>query len=204
MGDGARIDRYSFPGQWGTHVDPPVHFVNGLRTLDEITLREMIAPLVVIDIHKQAELNPDYAVTMADIEQWETNNGRIPDSAFVALRTDWSKRWPDVKRYYNYDDTGVGHYPGWSKEVLEFLHTHRNIVAIGHETADTDPGVFGSIGQYPLETYHLQQNKYQIEMMTNLDQLPESGAVIIATWPKPKSGSGFPARVFAIVSKDTL
>tara|TARA_R110001599_G_scaffold353861_1_gene600696 strand:+ start:30939 stop:31805 length:867 start_codon:yes stop_codon:yes gene_type:complete len=204
LGDGARIDRYSFPGQWGTHVDSPVHFVDGLRTLDEIPLSEMIAPLVVVDIHKQSQLDPDYMVKMSDIEAWERENGRIPRSSFVALRTDWSKRWPDAQHFYNYDKAGIGHYPGWSKEVLEFLHTQRNIVAIGHETADTDPGIFGSTGQYPLENYHLQQNKYQIEMLTNLDRVPDSGAVIIATWPRPRSGSGFPARVFAIIPRAKL
>jgi len=34
---------------------------------------------------------------------------------------------------------------------------------------------------------------------TGLDQVPESGAIVVVSFPKPKGGSGFPARVFAIV-----
>ncbi|HEC01072.1 MAG TPA: cyclase family protein, partial [Sphingomonadales bacterium] len=45
----------------------------------------------------------------------------------------------------------------------------------------------------------LSHDKYQIEMMTNLDKLPQTGAMIVASWPKASQGSGFPARVFAII-----
>jgi kynurenine formamidase len=38
-------------------------------------------------------------------------------------------------------------------------------------------------------------------MLANLDQVPEAGALIVATWPKAEHGSGFPARAFAIVPK---
>ena len=51
---------------------------------------------------------------------------------------------------------------------------------------------------YSLESYILGLNHYQIEMLTNLDQVPEAGALIIVTWPKPEKGTGFPARVIAI------
>lgn len=197
-GSGFLMHNYSHVGQWGTHVDPPAHFIRGLRTLDQISLKEMILPLVVVDIHQKVEEHPDYVVTMDDIRSWEGRNGLIPESSFVALRTDWSKRWPDQEKMENKDADGVAHYPGWSQEVLTYLYTGRNITASGHETSDTDPGLVVSRDQYPLETYILSQNKYQVEFLTNLDQVPESGALIVVTFPKPKDGSGFPARVFAI------
>ena len=50
-----------------------------------------------------------------------------------------------------------------------------------------------------LETYVLSQNHYQIELLANLDAVPEAGAIVIVSFPKPKGGSGFPARVFAIL-----
>ena len=40
---------------------------------------------------------------------------------------------------------------------------------------------------------------YQIELLTNLDKVPEAGAIVVVAFPKPKGGSGFPARVFSIV-----
>ena len=84
-------------------------------------------------------------------------------------------------------------------EVLSYLAEQRNITAIGHETMDTDMGKLAAVGDYPLETYFLSQNKYQIENMQSLDRVPQWGAFIVATWPLPKAGDGFPARVFAII-----
>ncbi len=199
LGSGFYAQYYSHVGQWGTHVDPPAHFVKGFRTVDQIDVKEMIMPLVVIDVHDKVANNPDYTITMDDVGNWELKHGRIPEGAFVALRTDWSKRWPDMQAMQNKDTNGISHYPGWSMEVLRYLYEDRKITASGHETTDTDPGIATSKGNYSLETYILQQNHYQIELLTNLDKVAEAGALIIATFPKPKGGSGFPARVFAIL-----
>ncbi|PWR70042.1 cyclase [Methanospirillum lacunae] len=198
LGSGFYMQDYSHVGQWGTHVDPPAHFIEGLRTLDQISPREMILPLVVIDIHQKVMENPDYVVSMDDIRTWEKEYGPIPQGSFVALRTDWSKKWPDQDAMQNLDAEGIAHYPGWSQDVLTYLYENCNITASGHETTDTDPGLVVSSDKYPLETYILSQNKYQVELLTNLDQVPESGALVVVTFPKPRDGSGFPARVFAI------
>jgi len=199
LGTGAKLDRYSFPGQWGTHVDAPVHFHEGMRSVDQITPAEMILPLVVLDIHEQVNSNPDYVVSMEDVHRWEQKHGKIPTGAFIALRTDWSKRWPDAAAFFNLDNDGVSHCPGWSEAVLHYLDYERHARGIGHETADTDPGIVASRSEYPLESWHLQQDRFQIEMLTHLDKAPEAGAVVIATWPKVRGGSGFPARVLALV-----
>lgn len=199
LGTGFYAEYFCHVGQWGTHADPPAHFIEGLRTLDEIELKEMIMPLVVIDVHKKVEKDPDYTITMEDVRRWEKRNGRIPEGSFVAMRTDWSKRWPDADAMRNEDENGVAHYPGWSQEVLTYLYEERHITASGHEPTDTDPGVATSAGDYSLEAYVLGTDHYQIELLTNLDQVPEAGALVVVTFPKPLEGSGFPARVFAIV-----
>lgn len=198
LGSGFYMQYFSLVGQWGTHVDPPAHFIKGLRTLDQISLKEMILPLVVLDVHHKVMEDPDYVITMDDVRSYEDRYGLIPQGSFVAMRTDWSHRWPNQSAMENMDDNGVSHYPGWSQDVLTYLYEERNITASGHETTDTDPGLVTSTDQYPLETYILSQNKYQVELLANLDQVPESGAVIVVGIPKPKDGSGFPARVFAI------
>src|SRR6266404_9475066 len=152
MSTGFFSELFTHVGQWGTHVDPPAHFVKG-----------------------------------------------SPVGAFVAIRTDWSKRWPDGIKMENNDANGVAHYPGWSLPALKYLYEERKITASGHETTDTDPGIATSKEDYSLETYILSTNHYQIELLTNLDQVPESGAIGVVSFPKPKGGSGFPARVFAIL-----
>jgi len=192
---GVYIQRYCHVGQWGTHVDPPAHFIKGKRTVDQIEVKEMILPLVVLDIHDKVAKKADYTISMDDVKEWEGKHGKIPEGCFVALRTDWSKRWPDGKAMQNEDSSGLGHFPGWSMPVLKYLYEERKITASGHETTDNGTGQEG----WDMEKYVLDTNHYQIELLTNLDKVPEFGALIVATFPKPKGGSGFPARVFAIV-----
>lgn len=197
-GEGFFAESYSLVGQWGTHVDPPAHFIRGLRTVDQIPLQEMVLPLVVIDVHAEVSKDLDYTLSLERVKKWETEHGPIPPGAFVAMRTDWSKRWPDGAAMENKDAAGVAHYPGWTKAALKYLYEERKITASGHETTDTDPGIATSKEDYALEAYILSTNHYQIELLANLDQVPETGALIIVSFPKPKGGSGFPARVFAI------
>jgi kynurenine formamidase len=197
-GDGFTAHRYSIVGQWGTHVDPPSHFVRDGRTLDQIPVEQMLLPLVVLDISHRVRLDEDATPTLADVLAWEERNGRIPEGSFVALRTGWSHRWPDAQAMANRDKAGVSHTPGWSQEVLEYLIENRAVAAVGHEQTDTDPGVATSQQDFSLETYVLAHDKWQIELLANLDNVPEAGGVLVATWAKPLEGSGFPARVFAI------
>jgi len=196
---GFLVHLYTHVGQWGTHCDPPVHFFKDLRTLEDIPCSEMFLPLVVIDCHKQVAANPDYAITMEDVKAWEAKYGPIMEGAFVAMRTDWYKRWPSQEKMMNADEKGVLHYPAWSQEVLEYLYNVRKVTATGHETTDTDGGLRVTKDNYGMEAWILKQDKYQIEVLANLDKVPEAGAFVVATWPKPKAGSGFPARLFAIV-----
>lgn len=200
--DGFRVDETCHVGQWGTHIDPPSHFHKGKRTIEDITVQEMLLPLVVIDVHEKVKTNPDYQLTLDDIKDWEKRNGKIPANSFVAMRTDWAKRWPNQEKMQNVDSKGVSHYPGWSLETLKFLYEERSITASGHETTDTDPGIATTKDDYSLESYILSRDHYQIELLADLDQIPEAGAIAVVSWPKLAKGSGFPARVFAVVPKN--
>ena len=191
--DGFLVQQFTHVGQWGTHIDAPAHFHEGLRSIDQIPPTEMLMPLVVLDVHSKVALNPDYTLTIADVEAWEKKHGRIPAHAFVA------KRWPDDAAMQNRDSAGHAHYPGWSKDVLKALYEDRHITASGHETTDTDPGTATDKEDYSLESYILGLNHYQIEMLANLDHVPEAGALVLVMWPKADGGTGFPARVVAIV-----
>ncbi len=198
--DGFFVQNFSFPGQYGTHIDAPIHFVPNQRWLEELELKELVLPLIVIDKSKEVKENHDYTLSVDDILEFEKQYGKIEAGSFVALRTDWSKRWPDVEAFENKDKDGNQHSPGWGIDALKFLFEERKIKAVGHETFDTDSAVDvrknGSlIGEY----YVLEQDTYQIELMTNLDQVPPKGAIIFNIVPKPEKATGFPVRSFAIL-----
>jgi kynurenine formamidase len=84
-------------------------------------------------------------------------------------------------------------------EALRYLYEKRKIAASGHETTDTDPGIKTSQDIYEAESHVLSTDHYQIELLAHLEQVPECGAIVICIFPKPGGGSGFPARIFAIL-----
>jgi len=197
--DGFFAELFTHVGQYGTHVDPPGHFHKGLRMVDEIPVNEMMLPLVVIDCSQKVAANPDYQLVLGDVKAWEQKHGPVPAGSFVAMRSDWSKRFADFDAFYNKDSKGQSHYPGWTMEALKFLFDERGVTAVGHEPIDADAAVAQKEGFFSCESYVLKTNRFQIELLTNLDKVPEAGALIVCSWPKPQSGSGFPARVFAII-----
>lgn len=199
--DGFIAHRYSHVGQWGTHVDPPSHFLSGGRTLDELPITDMLLELVVLDATLDVAADPDYAAGRDLIAKHEHEHGVIPSGAFVALRTGWGRRWPDPDAMQNRDDAGVAHYPGWGIEALRILVEEREITAIGHEQTDTDPGIEISAGRVDAERYILHADRWQVELLANLERVPVRDGLILVTWPKPLRGSGFPARCIALAEE---
>src|ERR1700731_3395448 len=185
--DGFRTTFYEMVGQYGTHVDPPAHFAEDGITMDKIPVKRMILPLVVLADTPFLTKDPNHAFSLADLMAWEKAHGRVPKGAFAALRTDMYKDWDaNPERFKR------GEFPAWSLEAIKFLVEKRGVTAIGHESMDTD-----TTDKMDSETYILQHGHYQIEVMANLDRVPETGAVIVVTWPKVEKGLGFPARAFA-------
>ncbi|MDE3088564.1 MAG: cyclase family protein [Chloroflexota bacterium] len=49
-GDAANVSRLSFGDHSGTHLDPPVHFIPGGKTVDQIDLTVLYGPARVVDM----------------------------------------------------------------------------------------------------------------------------------------------------------
>ena len=186
--DGFRSTFYEMVGQYGTHVDPPAHFAENGITMDEIPLKQMILPLIVLDATPYLAKDPNHAFSVADLKAWEKKHGRVPKGSFVALRTDMYKDFDNPERFKR------APFPAWAFETIKFLYEQRGVTATGHESLDTD-----TTEKMLSETYLLQKGHYQIEVMANLDKVPAKGALIVVSWPKVKKGLGFPARAFAIL-----
>ncbi|UUY79360.1 cyclase family protein [Staphylococcus saprophyticus] len=197
--DGFYVQNWNVVSQYGTHIDAPIHFVEHTRYLHELNLKELALPLVVLDFSQSVKANSDFILTRRHIEQWEADNGSIEQGTFVAFRSDWSKRWLNIEAFENKDDAGALHLPGWGLDALKYLFEERHVKAIGHETFDTDASIdVAKNGDIIGERYVLGQDTFQVELLTNLDQLPSRGAIIYTISPKPKDAPGFPVRAFAI------
>ena len=187
--DGFRTTFYEMVGQYGTHVDPPAHFAEDGITMDEIPLKQMILPLIVLDNTPYQTKDENHAFSVADLKAWEKKHGRVPRGSFVALRTDMYKDWDKNPERFK-----RAPFPAWAFETIKFLYEQRGVTATGHEAMDTD-----TTDKMDSETWILQHGHYQIEVMANLDKVPPKGALIVVTWPKVRKGLGFPARAFAIL-----
>jgi len=194
-----QIMQFKFPGQFGTHIDFPAHFKKGGEYSESFNMHDAAFPLCVIDISKKAEADCHYAVTVEDIKEYEEKFGPIPDGAFVALRTDWYKNWPDMDKMSGIAEDGSENFPGWSLPALKYIYETRNAAANGHETLDTDASAEAAKAEdLACERYVLEKGKIQIEVLKNLDQVPEAGAILFASWPNFEGANGLPCRVFAI------
>lgn len=186
----------------GTHFDAPIHWISGKdlprNAVDTIDAKEFIAPAIVIDVSAKCAADPDYLLTVADIEAWEKKHGKIPPRSWVLLRTDWSKRQGDS--YTNRREDGA-HTPGPSVEAVRFLVEKRDAHGFGVETIGTDAGQAHLLNpQYPAHALFHGAGRYGLQCLTNLDQLPPKGAVIVSPPLKIENGSGSPLRVLALVA----
>lgn len=193
------IQTFKFPGQFGTHIDFPGHFIKGGVLSEAYGVRDMVFPLCVIDVRDKVAEDVHYAVTVDDIKAYESAYGPIPDGAFVALCTGWSKHWPDMNAISGIDENGGENFPGWSLEALQYIYEERNAAANGHETLDTDASVLAAeAGDLACERYVLGKNKLQVEVLCNLDQVPAAGALLFAAFPRIEGATGLPVRVWAV------
>lgn len=187
------------PEHGGTHLDAPIHFAEGRQTVDQVPVRQLIGPGVVIDVSRQASTNPDYRLSMEDIRRWEATHGVIPGDAIVLLRTGWGKRWTDRKGYLGDDTPGDAsrlHFPSYGKDAAEFLVKERKVAALGVDTASID---YGPSKDFIVHRVANEANVPGLENIANLEELPELGAWIIALPMKIAGGSGGPLRIVALI-----
>jgi len=208
------ISRFDDRGPWwywnnfrtgehtGTHFDAPGHWITGKdhpnNHTDTIPVDRFIAPAVVIDVHEQVAVNPDFLLEVEHIEAFEAEHGRIPEDCWVLMRSDWSKR-PDADAFTNIKEDGA-HTPGPSAAAVRFLVEERGIRGWGNECVGTDCGqAFSQDPPLPAHNLVHGANRYGLASLCNLEQLPPTGAVIIAAPLKITEGSGSPLRALALV-----
>jgi kynurenine formamidase len=186
---GVAITAYDLPmDHIGTQFGPPAHLNDHGATISDIPPTVSLRPLVVVNIAPKVAIDPGYQATVADIKAWERRHGAVPAGSVVMIRSDWSKKWNDPKRFTTQP------FPGVTLAALKYLYLDRHVLMHGHEPLDTDNTAPEFVG----EKWLLQHNFAQAEGVANLDQVPESGALISIGFAKFEGGSGGFARYIAI------
>jgi kynurenine formamidase len=185
----------------GTHFDAPVHWVTGKdlsnNATDTIPPRQFVGPACVIDVTAEVAKNPDFLLTVGHLEAWERAHGRVPRGAWVLLRSGWSRR-TDRAAFINAGADGP-HSPGFHADTSRLLAHDRDVLGVGVETIGTDAGQAGTLDPpFPNHAVMHGAGKFGLASLCHLDQLPPTGAVVIAAPLKLVGGSGSPVRVIAI------
>jgi kynurenine formamidase len=192
---------FSAPEHGGTHLDAPIHFAEGHMTAEQIPLERLVAPAVVIDVSAQAARDADYRLTRQDVLGWEQRHGRIEAGTMVLLRTGWSRRWPDRRAYLGDDTPGDAshlHFPSFGDDAARLLVEERGAAALGVDVASID---YGQSHDFLVHRIAAARDVPGLENLTNLDELPPRGAVVVALPMKIEGGSGGPLRAIALVPR---
>jgi kynurenine formamidase len=154
---------------------------------------------VVLDVAAHAAADPDFLLEIEHVREWTKAHGPLPEGGWLLYRTGWDSRSGDQAEFLNADETGP-HSPGISPECAHWLAEETPLIGLGVETVGTDAGAAHSFDPpFPCHSFFLGAGKYGLTQLRNLDRLPATGAVLVASPLPIVGGSGSPARVLALV-----
>lgn len=194
--DGYYLRRFSLGEHSATHINAPSCFYANGISIDQYPAQELIAPAAVINVCDQAVANPDHTLAIADILAWEQKYGLVPASSVVLLYTGWQSKWLNNQEFFKQDAFGSIHFPGFSQEAARFLLTERQIAGVGIDTHGVDSGQDDT---FTINRLLLSHRCIVLENLTNLDQLPPIGTILVIGILRLQGGSGSPAAVLALV-----
>jgi kynurenine formamidase len=193
---------YAAAEHGGTHMDAPVHFAQGMPSIDQIPLERLVTMGVLIDVQKQVAGNRDYQISDQDMISWEKLNGRIPHGSIVLFRTGWGKFYPDRVKYLGTDKKGPAavaelHFPGVDPSAARWIVANRKISGIGIDTASID---YGQSQRFETHQILYKAGLLAVENVARMEELPAQGFEILALPMKIAGGSGAPVRIIAILN----
>ncbi len=194
--DGYYLRNFSMGEHSGTHINAPNSFYSEGASIDSYPPQSLVAPAIVIDIREQSLANPDYT-TSDDILTWERQHKLIEPGNLVLLYTGWQEKWDNEEAFFNRDDRGICHFPGFGKAATQFLLEERSIAGVGTDTHGVDTGRDES---FAVNKLVLKKQRVVLENLANLDFLPAADITLVIGILRILGGSGSPVSVLAFVA----
>lgn len=195
--DGYFLRKFSMGEHSGTHINAPNSFYAAGASIDSYAPQSLVSAAIAIDIRDQSLANPDYSLTIDDILNWERQHKLIEPGNLVLLYTGWQAKWDDEQAFFNRDDRGICHFPGFGKAATRFLLEERSIAGIGTDTHGVDPGRDES---FAVNKLILEKQLIVLENLANLDLLPAADFTLAIGIMRLLGGSGSPVSVLAFVA----
>jgi kynurenine formamidase len=193
--DGYNMNRWLLVEHTGTHMDAPIHFGDAVQSADQIPIEHLVVPLAIVDIRAKAQDDADAQITPDDLVAFEAAHGPVPDGACVAMLSGWEARVGGPE-FRNADGDGVMHFPGFHVEAAQYLMGERNAVGIAVDTLSLD---YGKSADFATHYAWLPTNRWGLEAVSKLGELPPTGATLVVGGPKIKGATGGPSRVLALL-----
>lgn len=195
--EGYFLRKFSMGEHSGTHMNAPNSFYSGGGSIDSYLPQSLVMSAIAIDIREKSLVNPDYTLTIDDVLNWEQQHQFIEPGNMIILYTGWQEKWDNEGDFFNRDDRGICHFPGFSKSVTKFLLKERLIAGVGTDTHGVEPGQDES---FDVNKLVLKEQRVVLENLANLDQLPAINITLVIGILRLLGGSGSPVSVLAFVA----
>jgi kynurenine formamidase len=177
--DGVAVTGLSLGSHTGTHIDAPSHTVAGARTMQEVTLDELVGDALVLPLPGLRE---------REVYGWERLNAGLGLPAqlppIVVLDTDWA-RWFGTPR-------AIQHPALAAAAARELVARGMRVLAVDTLSPDLtdDPA-----GGFPVHEIVLGSNGLIVENLRGLEHLSRTAR--IGFFPLRLNGDGAPVRAVA-------
>jgi arylformamidase len=163
----------------GTHVDAPLHFIKGGKSIDEIPLDKLVGKVTIVDFSYLKENEPVTKEMLSEVNITKR----------MLFKFGWGKYW-NTKKYY------MG-YPFFTKEAANYL-VSKNVELVAMDTPSPDDSriKLGGKEDSPVHKIFLRNGVILVEYVANLEKINDyEGWNIIVMPLKIRDADGSPTRV---------
>ena len=179
--DGFLVEEVTTGTHTGTHIDAPIHFIEGGRSVDDLAAEELVWPAYVIDVRdRMAAEGPDFELSIRDIRRYERHVGRIPKGAMVIIQTGFDQFFGTPAYLDN--------VPGFSGEAVQWMFDRRDIGGVGSDTFGPDATIDAD---FDATFTALANDGVTLPGLNNVDSLHRNGDIIISGAVRLIDGSGY-------------
>lgn len=178
-GDSANVSLITLGNHTGTHVDPPVHFIEDAATVDQLPLDALVGPCRVVEFAGPGHVSGE----------WLERAGIPSGVDRILFKTRNSARWADPAAEFTRDFTAMNaSAAGWC--------VARGVKLVGVDYLSIEPQGPEKQG-YPVHTTLLRASVVIVEGL-DLRGVAAGGYELVCAPLRLRGSDGSPARVFLI------
>ncbi len=178
--EGRETREVTFGTHTGTHIDAPLHFLKGSKSIERIPLSQLIGPVTIVDFSFMKEYENVTAQMLKGITLTER----------MVFKFGWGKYWGNKEKFYY-------SYPAFTEDAAR-LFVEKGVRVLGMDTPSPDDSrtKMGTSEDSKIHKILLKAEIVLLEYLANLNDLTDYKDWNISIMPlRLKGADGAPARV---------